>query len=401
MRRTLLPLLGLAALAATSAAAQVSVPRTGVLNTAQPVFCVNPATAAVEDCVGGGGGTSNPAAGATGAAVPADGSYTGLNAGGLLKGWTGDANGGGLVAGEGVAGSPAGGVVSVQGVGSGTPVPVSGTFWQTTQPVSGTFWQATQPVSGTFWQTTQPVSIAALPSGAVTNAGTFAVQAAQSGTWTSTVTQATGSNLHVVVDTAPTTAVTGTFWQATQPVSGTFWQSTQPVSIATAPALVASSAIIGKVDIDQTTPGTTNGVSLAELGSTTIATGNGVSGAGTQRVNIASDNTAFPVNATTIAGAVTPVAGTSSMIATGGTAVTMVTGPVKGCYITNPTSATDEGIGTAENAYANPVTTATTTGNGSNVTLTPGQSFYCPAGMTTNVSVNAATSSHKLTVVQW
>jgi hypothetical protein len=35
---------------------------------------------------------------------------------------------------------------------------------------------------------------------------------------------------HVVVDTAPTTAVTGTFWQATQPVSGTFWQATQPVS---------------------------------------------------------------------------------------------------------------------------------------------------------------------------
>src|ERR1035437_4855164 len=30
-------------------------------------------------------------------------------------------------------------------------------------------------------------------------------------------------------------AVTGTFWQATQPVSGAFWQATQPVSIATMP----------------------------------------------------------------------------------------------------------------------------------------------------------------------
>jgi hypothetical protein len=37
---------------------------------------------------------------------------------------------------------------------------------------------------------------------------------------------------------------------------------TVPVSIATAPALVASSAIIGKVGIDQTTPGTTNGVQV-------------------------------------------------------------------------------------------------------------------------------------------
>lgn len=47
-------------------------------------------------------------------------------------------------------------------------------------------------------------------------------------------------NLQVEVLTAPTTAVTGTFWQTTQPVSiasmpstpvtGTFWQTTQPIS---------------------------------------------------------------------------------------------------------------------------------------------------------------------------
>jgi hypothetical protein len=41
---------------------------------------------------------------------------------------------------------------------------------------------------------------------------------------------------HVVVDTAPTTAVTGTFWQATQ-----------PVSLASLPALAAGTALIGKV----------------------------------------------------------------------------------------------------------------------------------------------------------
>jgi len=51
-------------------------------------------------------------------------------------------------------------------------------------------------VTGTFFQTTQPVSLAS----------------------------------------APTTPVTGTFWQATQPVSGTFWQATQPVSIASMPS---------------------------------------------------------------------------------------------------------------------------------------------------------------------
>jgi hypothetical protein len=40
-----------------------------------------------------------------------------------------------------------------------------------------------------------------------------------------------GTGLPVNVQNA-SLAVTGTFWQATQPVSGTFWQATQPVSIA-------------------------------------------------------------------------------------------------------------------------------------------------------------------------
>lgn len=49
-----------------------------------------------------------------------------------------------------------------------------------------------------------------------------------------TATQATGSNLHVAVDSAPTT-----------PVTGTFWQATQPTSLASLPALVAGTAKVG------------------------------------------------------------------------------------------------------------------------------------------------------------
>jgi hypothetical protein len=55
-----------------------------------------------------------------------------------------------------------------------------------------------QAVTGTFWQATQPVS------GPLTDAQMRASP----------------------VDVA------GTFWQATQPVSGTFWQATQPVSVS-------------------------------------------------------------------------------------------------------------------------------------------------------------------------
>ena len=58
-------------------------------------------------------------------------------------------------------------------------------------------------------------------------------------------------------------AVTGTFWQATQPVSGTFFQATQPVSLATnTPTLAAGTAIAGKFGIDQTTPHVTNQVTI-------------------------------------------------------------------------------------------------------------------------------------------
>lgn len=59
---------------------------------------------------------------------------------------------------------------------------------------------------------------------------------------------------------------------------------------------VAGQPVTGTVGIDQTTPGTTNGVALKQIGTTTVATGNGVVGTGVQRVAIASDQTAFTVN---------------------------------------------------------------------------------------------------------
>ncbi len=122
---------------------------------------------------------------------------------------------------------------------------------------------------------TQPVSAASLPlpSGAATESTLGSID-----TKTPALGQALAASSVPVVLTAaqistltPLSTVTanagsGTFTVDgsghTQPVSGTFWQVTQPVSIATAPVLVAGSSIIGKVGIDQTTPGTTNGVQV-------------------------------------------------------------------------------------------------------------------------------------------
>ena len=233
-------------------------------------------------------------------------------------------------------------------------LPVSGTFWQATQPVSGTVgisgtvpvsiaasvpvtdnggsltvdgsvsvsnFPATQVVSGTVGisgtvpisgaltdtqlrATAVPVSLASVPSHPVTNAGTFAVQATQSGTWnigsiTTLPALAAGTNNIGDVDVASlpgtvaaditaikvatelldnalgtdgTTVATGmlrvggTDGTNNQTLSvntsghlniadggnsitvdGTFWQATQPVSIATLPALAAGTNNIGAV----------------------------------------------------------------------------------------------------------------------------------------------------------
>ena len=70
--------------------------------------------------------------------------------------------------------------------------------------------------------------------------------------------------------------------------------SAVPVSLATAPALVAGSAVIGKVGIDQTTPGTTNKVSIGTDGTVAL-------------------NAALPAGTNTIGGTVRVPSATQAM----------------------------------------------------------------------------------------
>lgn len=66
---------------------------------------------------------------------------------------------------------------------------------------------------------------------------------------------------------------------------------TQPVSIATAPVLVAGSAIIGKVGLDQTTDGTTNKVAAdLRVAGSAVATGSGANGSTVIRTALATDS---------------------------------------------------------------------------------------------------------------
>jgi len=233
----------------------------------------------------------------------------------------------------------------VVAVSPNNSVAVTGTFWQATQPVSGSVsitgtanvnvTNASIPVTGTFWQTTQPISAASLPlpSGAATSANqpTAAAAASTSSGQAGNVAMGfttTGAPTYVTAQTNPlslTTAgalrvdgsavtqpVSGTFWQATQPVSGTVSISgTVGVTQSTSPWVVSltSTTITGTVACTQSGPWNigsittlpalpaNQSVNVAQINGITPLMGNGVTGTGSQRVTIASDNTAFTVNA--------------------------------------------------------------------------------------------------------
>lgn len=98
-------------------------------------------------------------------------------------------------------------------------VQVVGGAMSTPSPI---VWPSEVPVSGT-------VSVSNFPAFPETQVVSGSVTATVSGTVAVSNFPATQP-----VSIASPVAVTGTFWQATQPVSGTFWQATQPVSLAAA-----------------------------------------------------------------------------------------------------------------------------------------------------------------------
>ncbi|MDD5406988.1 MAG: hypothetical protein PHE73_08640 [Sulfurovaceae bacterium] len=148
-------------------------------------------------------------------------------------------------------------------------------------------------------------------SRAVTNAGTFAVQAAA--TLAAETTKVIGT---VNIAASQTIAVTNTGTFAVQAAATLAAETTKvigTINIAAAQtlatvttvgavtgitnALPAGTNLMGKVGIDQTTPGTTNAVAIAQIGATTVVNG-GLAGSlsvgGTVATNVAiTDN---PVN---------------------------------------------------------------------------------------------------------
>lgn len=99
---------------------------------------------------------------------------------------------------------------------------------------------------------------------------------------------------------------------------------------------------------------------------------------------------------------VTPRAGTNSAVVSADTPVEAVPVNPNGGFITNPYTATEQGIGAAESLYVDPTgADPTLEGNGTTFALLPGQSWTIIPGQTTPTKVNAASSGHKFSVTYW
>lgn len=229
-------------------------------------------------------------------------------------------------------------------------------------------------IQGVGSGTAVPVSAASLPL--------------PSGAATSALQTSVGDTAHTDADTINTTL--GSPMQQTGGTVG----------------LVAGSAIVGKVGIDQTTPGTTNGVQVnaalpagsniignVRIDQTTPGTTNGVvvntpvGVKGTDGSTIAS--AANPVPVSSAPGARTLVTLDVKTVTTGGTAVTALSAGHRtaGGFIMNPLSATI-------NLCINEIGTATgTTSSGDTTCIAPGQS-YALAAAAGAVSVISSDSSH-------
>ena len=86
---------------------------------------------------------------------------------------------------------------------------------------------------------------------------------------------------------------------------------------------------------------------------------------------------------------------------TAGHPVNAIDANQSGGYITNPASAVDQGLPSAESLYVNPVTNATLRATNTTIELKPGQSFFVIPNSTTPVSVASASPNHRFTSVQW
>lgn len=238
-------------------------------------------------------------------------------------------------------------------------VAVTGTFWQTTQPVSGTGTFAVQ-LTGATNNINNITGTVSLPTGAATSAlqttgntslttinttlGTPFQAGGNIGNTTFAVTQATAASLNMTCANCSGSGASGTdeggftagssvfapaggFFQTTatsNPLTTGQWGAWQmtanragfvnlrtaagvEIGVAAAPVQVSLANTGSNVTAVSVSLAANQSVNEAQINGVTPLMGNGATGTGSQRVTIASDNTAFGVNATLQASATTAI----------------------------------------------------------------------------------------------
>ena len=170
---------------------------------------------------------------------------------------------------------------------------------------------------------TQPVSVATIPSHAVTNAGTFAVQADTELPAAAALADTTAN------PTIPSVAALGLLF------NGTTWDRVRgditngvDVDVTRLPALVAGAAVIGALTANQS-------VNVAQINGVTTLMGAGNTGTGSQRVTIATDQADVSVKPNHAATA------NLTNVAASAASVTVLAGNTarKGCIVVNDSTA--------------------------------------------------------------
>ena len=238
---------------------------------------------------------------------------------------------------------------------------------QSAIPVTGTFYPATQPISGSVsvsnLPATQPISAASLPlpTGAATETTLAALNTKVTTTANGLKVDNSAVTQPVSIATMPTTPVTGTFWQATQPVSGSVsvsnFPATQPVSIA------------ASVPVTGTFFQTTQPVSAA-----TLPLPSGAATAANQTTEIAS--------LATIAGAVGTVSTPAAGIITIQGASSSISVPVSLSSTPLPAGAATSALQTTGNSSL-----STIAANTANITVSQGSSTAGQTGQLTQAAV--------------
>lgn len=206
-----------------------------------------------------------------------------------------------LVTGSGTAGTAATGVLTIQGIASMTKLLVTpdSVALPANQSVNISQINAVTPLMGNGVTGTGSLRVTVASDNTA-----FTVNAAQSGTWTVQPGNTANSTAWLVTGTGGTFPVTATNLStnvaqinAVTPLMGNGVTGTGSLRVTIASdntAFTVNAAQSGTWNIGTVTTVT----NLAQMNGAALLMGNGVTGTGSQRVTIASDNTAFAVNAT-------------------------------------------------------------------------------------------------------